>query len=1001
MKTNEDQSFTLIKMHDGTTMSIIHKGYRGFRAFSLASYLMGKLISLSTVIPDKIIHSPVFLFSGILACCMFLQQCGKADYADLSGSWGYRLDPLNAGVEEGWMHQEFGQKLQLPGTLAGNGIGEEVSVQTQWIGKIIDSAFWFDAKYEAYRSDGKYRVPFWLAPEKFYTGPAWYQREIVIPEGWRDKQLQLELELCHWFTDAWIDTVYLGQRNSLATPHRYTLPETILPGRYRLTLRIDNSYLIPMGINAHSVSDNTQGNWNGIVGEMTLASRPEVSIDDIQLYPDLASKSLQVRMKIGNYSGDAFSGTLTLSAASSNTGTAHQVQPVKKVVCIENGVKEYIYELNMGHDFLEWSEWSPAVYTLKATLAGEGAEFNAWETFGMSEFTTEGTGFRINGQPTFLRGTLECSIFPIEGHPPADVEKWKRIFSIIREYGLNHMRFHSWCPPEAAFEAADLLGIYLQVECGGWATQGLKLGDGTAMDDYIMEESKRIVREYGNHPSFCMMAYGNEADGENAASYLEEFVRYWKEKDQRRVYTSSAGWPVTDENQFFSTLQGRIQEWNERGSTYYIEDNPPTTAFDFENIIGNYAGPFVSHEPGQWCAFPDLKEIDHYTGVYKAGNFELFRAELEDKGMLHQAEDFLMASGRLQTLCYKAEIEAALRTRGLGGFQLLDLHDFPGQGTALVGALNAMWEEKGYTDAGEYRQFCDTTVILASIPSLVLTTDDTLEAEIEMVHFGSKPLPPGIIHWEIIGNNGKQVAVGHFAYEPDGQLNRKTVGIIQHFFQQTDTPSMYRLDLNLAGSGHIANSWDIFVFPEILPDSDLAADIHYCKTLDKEALQVLRKGGTVWLDVYDGLNDAYAAKTGFTPVYWNTLTFNSQAIHTMGVLCDPDQPLFNKFPTQMHTNWQWWDIVTNAKAMILDQYDGIMPLVQMIDSYHSNRKLGLIFEAKCGNGKLLVSSFDLSSNIDGRPATRQMKYAIEKYLLSADFNPVWEVNPNGIDMLTE
>jgi hypothetical protein len=940
----------------------------------------------------KVQHiGPTFLFSGILACCLFFQQCNTADYTDLSGSWGYRLDPENEGVEEGWISQEFQQRLQLPGTLAGNGLGEEVSAQTQWIGKIIDSALWFDAKYEAYRSDGKYRVPFWLAPEKFYTGAAWYQREIVIPEGWREKQLQLELELCHWFTDAWIDTVYLGQRNSLATPHRYILPETITPGSHRLTLRIDNSYLIPMGINAHSVSDNTQGNWNGIAGDMVLRALPKVFIEDMQIWPDLSNQQALVKMRIDNRTDRPFKGSLVFAAKSENTTKEHEIEPVTFDIFVEEGGGEFEFPVAMGKDFLTWSEWNPAIYRMNAVLSSREIQSASTADFGMREFTTEGTGFMINGEPLFLRGTLECSIFPIEGHPPAEMNAWIRIFNIMHEHGLNHMRFHSYCPPRAAFEAADRTGVYLQVEAGGWATQGLNLGDGTAMDAYILEESERIVREYGNHPSFCMMAYGNEADGPNAASYLTDFVKYWKERDDRRVYTSSAGWPVTSENQFFSTLQGRVQQWTERGSTYYIEDHPPTTSFDFEDIIGNYAGPFVSHEPGQWCVYPDFREIEQYTGVYSAGNFELFRSELEQKGMLHQAGDFLMVSGKLQTLCYKAEIEAALRTRGLGGFQLLDLHDFPGQGTALVGVLNAMWGEKGYVTPDEFSQFCDTTVLLASIPSLVLTTADHLHAEIEVSHFGSAPLSPGGLSWEVADQAGGSVAKGNMRFGVLPRQNGNHIGEIVLPLQDVAAPEMYILKLSLDGS-LVTNSWEFFVFPDKLPAAVANEDIYYCRAPDDQARTILEAGGTVWFDMYQHLNEKHTAKSGFTPVYWNTLTFNSQPIHTLGILCDPVHPLFENFPTQMHTNWQWWDILTRSRAMVLDEMDGVWPVVQMIDSYHSNRKLGLVLEGKCSNGRVLVTSIDFEGEVDKRPATQQLKYSIEQYITSEAFRPAEEVS---------
>ena len=130
------------------------------------------------------------------------------------------------------------------------------------------------------------------------------------------------------------------------------------------------------------------------------------------------------------------------------------------------------------------------------------------------------------------------------------------------------------------------------------------------------------------------------------------------------------------------------------GLSSRINAKPPETVSDYTESISKFDVPVISHEIGQWCVYPNFNEMKKYTGVLKPRNFEIFRETLEENQMLDQANDFLVASGKLQTLCYKEDIESALRTPGFGGFQLLDLHDFPGQGTALIGVLDPFWEEK-------------------------------------------------------------------------------------------------------------------------------------------------------------------------------------------------------------------------------------------------------------------------------------------------------------------
>ena len=147
-----------------------------------------------------------------------------------------------------------------------------------------------------------------------------------------------------------------------------------------------------------------------------------------------------------------------------------------------------------------------------------------------------------------------------------------------------------------------------------------------------------------------------------------------------------------------------------------VNAKPPETMTDYRDFVEQHKNaPVVSHEIGQWCVYPNLDEMTKYTGLLKARNFEIFQDQLERNGMLNQAHDFLMASGKLQALLYKEDIESALRTPGFGGFQLLDLHDFPGQGTALVGVLDPFWDSKGYITAEQYRRFAGPIVPLARL----------------------------------------------------------------------------------------------------------------------------------------------------------------------------------------------------------------------------------------------------------------------------------------------
>ena len=186
----------------------------------------------------------------------------------------------------------------------------------------------------------------------------------------------------------------------------------------------------------------------------------------------------------------------------------------------------------MGDDVKLWDEFEPNLYTLQTVMDGDTVS----TTFGMREISISGRQFYMNGRKIWMRGTVGNCCFPLTGYPPTDEESWLRIFRKCKEYGLNMMRFHSYCPPEAAFAAADKVGFYLQPEGPSWPNHGVRLGRGMTIDRYLMEETQRMVREYGNHPSFCMLAAGNEPAGD-WVKWTNRFVADWqKTGDRRRVY---------------------------------------------------------------------------------------------------------------------------------------------------------------------------------------------------------------------------------------------------------------------------------------------------------------------------------------------------------------------------------------------------------------------------------------------------------------------------------
>ncbi|MFN3485506.1 MAG: glycoside hydrolase, partial [Planctomycetota bacterium] len=342
--------------------------------------------------------------------------------------------------------------------------------------------------------------------------------------------------------------------------------------------------------------------------------------------------------------------------------------------------------------------------------------------------------------------------------------------------------------------AGDEMGFYYQVECAAWTS----VGDGKPVDAWLYAEGERILQAYGNHPSFVMMAYGNEPGGKNQKAWLAAWVRHWRQKDPRRLYTSAAGWPEIPENQYHNIPGPRIQAWG-AGLRSRINARPPETRTDYREWVEKRPVPIVSHEIGQWCVYPNFEEIRKYTGVLRPKNFEIFREFLEANHMGDQAKDFLAASGKLQVLCYKEDIESALRTPGFGGFHLLGLCDFPGQGTALVGVLDPFWEGKGYVTPEEYRRFCNSTVPLARMDKRYWTVSETFRADLEVAHFGPAPLEGAVTSWRVVGPDGQVAASGRLPALTIPLGNGTALGTVKIPLRQFTPARRYTLVTGLEG----------------------------------------------------------------------------------------------------------------------------------------------------------------------------------------------------------
>lgn len=890
----------------------------------------------------------------------------KGENIDISGNWSMSLDKANAGEARGFENMEFSDFISLPGTTDMAGYGDPDTLKlTLTKPQLLH-----------------------LTRKHSYIGQAWYSREIQIPAEYIGKHFILSFERTIWSSDVWIDGEKVnGTGTSLIAPHTFDVTSKIKVGqKQRLTIRIDNRQKFDISVQglAHSYTDHTQTIWNGIIGKMEIQVVDPVTVENVKVIPDINKKRVKVQVDLKDFENNE-KGKYELLVSIINKKTAKIITTLSKKVSTKD--KSIEVDCNVGNDIKLWSEFTPEVYTAKVILKSKKFKSCKNVDFGMREISRRGASMLINGNPLFLRGTLECCIFPLTGCPPMTTKEWVRIFSIAKEWGLNHLRFHSWCPPKVAFEVADEMGLYLQVELPLWT---LTLGQDKQTISFLYDEANRIIKEYGNHPSFCLFSMGNEIQKDMTVT--EALVNYLKAKDNRHLYTNTS---FTFEKGYGASPMSNddflVTQWTKNGwvrGQGVFNGESPTFNKDYSVAVKGLNVPLITHEIGQYAVYPNMKEISKYSGVLDPVNFKAIKKDLENKGLLHKAADFTQASGKLAAILYKEEIERALKTAGISGFQLLDLHDFPGQGTALVGLLDAFWDSKGIIDASVFREFCAPIVPLAKFPKATYKNDETFEAQIDISNYSDTKLDQKAVEWIITDSKNNKISSG--TVNANIALGYNTnIAKISAKLNKIDVAQKLTLQVFIKGTEY-KNHWNIWVYPtelEIKEDNIFVTD-----NLEK-AMAQLKKGAKVLLNPNWKVINGIEGK--FVPVFWSPVHFPKQA-GTMGILCNPSHAALKHFPSDMNTDWQWWDLLTNSTPINIDTFNGGSSIVDVIDNFANNRKFSLIYECKVGNGKLLISTCDVLTNLNDRIVAKQLKYSLLKYMQSDDFNPSTLLNESEL-----
>ncbi len=908
---------------------------------------------------------------------------------DLSGSWTVTTNEVTD------------KAVILPGSLDENNIGHQDTIAKPWHPDIEERSDSSDST-----ADNEKRIATRLTRKVTYEGPAHFTK-ILSNVQFEDKRVFLIAERARALSLNIDSKEVSPTRGSLSSPYVFEITNVISSDSL-IELTTDNSYpKLPYKdiVFSSAATDETQTNWNGIIGECYLEIKEQTFIDNVRIYP--CGNTIDVVIGI-DYLTD-LSCNNDLSYTLKLSGQCLQDSLVTSTCTLNSESKEnphyqeFVFTgLSLSPSALlkKWDEYEGNLHTISVSLMDCNQIVSQKEaSFGIREISYDESGrLTLNGRRIFLRSETNCALFPATGHPPMDENSWEKIMLTYRSYGVNCIRFHSWCPPKAAFDAADRLGMLIQPELSNWNPRDAF--SSAESRSYYETELSEILMEYCNHPSFVMLTLGNELHSDDdGVKYMHHLLTVARSFDSTRLYAWGSnnfyGEKGTDsESDFYSSMQFNEMPLRECGNKGIINTTYANACGNLSDALRalkkEYNKPVISFEVGQYEILPDLGEIEQFNGVLRADNLDIVRDKVRQIGMTE--EDWskrVAATGEMSLMAYREEVECVLRTPELSGISLLGLQDFTGQGTALVGMLNSHMVSKPYpfSSPERFERFFRAQSILILLDRFTYCSGETLHAEIKFANYGKREVS-GNVTYEItasdkaLNNISFSETISQNVFCPIGELS--SIGFINVKLDCILGAQKLDLCVTLKDSGSeevFKNSYPIWVYPDETPKCP--PSVYETTQFDAKAINILDEGGVVYLTP-PSTKEAlpHSVKAQYTTDFWSVKTFPEQE-GTMGQLINKSHPVFEDFPTESYTQYQWWPMASQ-RALILPKY--MDTIITEMDSFATMRPMTQLMELRSGNGRILISTMGLQ-DLQKYPEARALLNSIYRYLASEEFNP--------------
>ncbi len=817
-------------------------------------------------------------------------------------------------------------------------------------------------------------------------GCGWYRKRFKAEADWGEKSVTLHVGGVTMEAYIWLNRKWIGHHEGHLTPFFYSLSEALLPGEdNELLIAVSNTRTDRSGCSIRGNKGKTAGITRPVFLEVTGKQR----IEDVYVHPDSSMEKLLWQVTLSGEGAHEIKWEVLDTEKGEITHCG--VVPVS--------TRKTLWE--SGADKLErWSDTSPKLYRLRLKLLQNCiVEDEMEQSFGLRLVEAKEQRILLNKRPVFLRGATEHAYFPRTCTVPMNKEYYLNAIKALRSYGFNWMRFHTWIPPLECLEAADELGMMIQVE----------MANGFAENEWM--DALLVCR---SHPSVILYCCGNEVRmDEKMIPFLEKMAECLHRQVPDVLFNPMEGlrgieYDVDDAHTGFHEefyRYDRLERLDKFSDVYaphgrqFSYHSLATTEEAVEENLGKFRRPCLIHEACINDTYLNLDLEKRYEGT-RIGTklYSAVRAYTERMGVLDRTPVYYRNSCLWMKQVMKYSLENARRSNRVSGYDLLGAIDFHWHRSGYgCGFMNEFYELKEGFTREEILSYNGESVLLASVgKNRNIRGGQGLEVPVQVALYGENAARDGVLSYYLGDEAGKVYCSERLsvAFVENYMVSR--IAILQLTFPEVERPVKVTLKLHFdAHQYQLDNGWDFWVFPEEAPyfgeacgagvaGAQAESNVLVTQRLDKKIFSALTAGDRVLLlgsGPFPSVRTTFQIMTAGRP----------QGLNATVVY---EHPLTKRLPHEGFCDWQFQPLMDGGETVVFnDAPVPFKPIVEMVSGYKIIRKQASMFELRVGKGRLFVCSLNMKNQDAG---TLYLRKLLERYTASEEFCPVAEISPERL-----